>query len=50
MVRSPRLDVTEGGDPGRADRYSPKRDPLRLGKAGVGVTTAVSTGPGTMLA
>ena len=33
MVRSPRFDVTEGGGPGRAERYSPKRDHQRLGEA-----------------
>ena len=33
MVRSPRLDVTAGGGPGRAFRYSPKRDHQLLGEA-----------------
>ena len=33
MIRSPRLDVTEGGGPGRAKRYSPKRDHQHLGNA-----------------
>jgi hypothetical protein len=37
-------------NPGRANKQSPKRDRHRFGRRDVDVTTAVSTGPGTMLA